>query len=72
MGILNWTPSIIPKIDDQDVYLVDDLGSYGEVWREVETVATDVELSEPGRGNPVLLKSRAYLYTLTRLAKFAN
>ena len=44
MSNSNWTPSIIPKSDDQDVYLVvDDLGSYGEVWREVETVATDVE-----------------------------
>ena len=44
MGISNWTPSIVPRNDDQDVYLVvDDLGSYGEVWREVETAATDVE-----------------------------
>jgi hypothetical protein len=44
MGISNRMPSIVPKSDDQDVYLVvDDLGSYGEVWREVETVATDVE-----------------------------
>ena len=43
MGIA-WTPLIIPKGDDENVYLlVDDLGSYGEVWREVETIRTDLE-----------------------------
>jgi hypothetical protein len=31
----NWTPSIVPRADEQDVYLViDDLGSPGRVWRE--------------------------------------
>src|SRR5262245_28757945 len=43
MGIA-WTPPIVPKGDDENVYLVvDDLGSYGEVWREIETVRTDLE-----------------------------
>jgi len=43
MGIA-WTPPIVPKGEDENVYLVvDDLGSYGEVWREVETVRTDLE-----------------------------
>jgi hypothetical protein len=43
MGIA-WTPPIVPKGDDESVYLVvDDLGSYGEVWREIETVRTDLE-----------------------------
>src|ERR1700752_1465431 len=43
MGIA-WTPPIVPKGDDEIVYLVvDDLGSYGEVWREIETVRTDLE-----------------------------
>src|SRR5262245_5377919 len=41
MGIA-WTPPIVPKGEDENVYLVvDDLGSYGEVWREIETVRTD-------------------------------
>ena len=32
------------KGDDGNVYLVvDDLGSYGEVWREIETARTDLE-----------------------------
>jgi len=40
----NWTPSIVPPGDDQNVYLVvDDLGSFGEVWREIETERTDLE-----------------------------
>ena len=39
-----WTPPIVPKGDDESVFLVvDDLGSYGEVWREIETVRTDLE-----------------------------
>jgi hypothetical protein len=33
----NWTPSIVPKSDDQTVYLVvDDLGRNGRVWREAD------------------------------------
>lgn len=46
----SWTPSIVPRGDDQDVYLVvDDLGRLGRVWREAdyedtnfETVVTDM------------------------------
>jgi hypothetical protein len=46
----NWTPSIVPRGDDHDVYLVvDDFGSLGRVWREAdygttewETVITDL------------------------------
>jgi hypothetical protein len=31
----SWTPSIVPRADDQDVYLVvDDFGRLGRVWRE--------------------------------------
>jgi hypothetical protein len=40
----NWTPSIVPRRDDQNVYLVvDDLGRNGRVWREAEEENTDVE-----------------------------
>jgi hypothetical protein len=40
----NWTPSIVPRGDDQDVYLVvDDLGGLGRVWREADFGATDLE-----------------------------
>jgi hypothetical protein len=35
----NWTPSIVPDADDQNVYLVvDDFGRHGRCYRE-----TDVE-----------------------------
>ena len=38
------TPSIVPPDDDQNVYLViDDLGRYGLVWREVDAETTDLE-----------------------------
>ena len=40
----NWTPSIVPRGDDHDVYLVvDDLGRFGRVWREADFEATDFE-----------------------------
>jgi hypothetical protein len=40
----NWTPSIVPRGDDHDVYLVvDDLGRLGRVWREADFDATDFE-----------------------------
>jgi hypothetical protein len=40
----NWTPSIVPRGDDHDVYLVvDDLGRLGQVWREADYEATDFE-----------------------------
>jgi hypothetical protein len=40
----NWTPSIVPRGDDRNVYLVvDDLGRLGRVWREADHEATDFE-----------------------------
>jgi hypothetical protein len=40
----NWTPSIVPRGDDHDVYLVvDDLGRLGRVWLEADYEATDYE-----------------------------
>jgi hypothetical protein len=40
----NWTPSIVPRWDDHDVYLVvDDLGRLGRVWRESDFEETDLE-----------------------------
>jgi hypothetical protein len=39
-----WTPSIVPRDDDQDVYLVvDDFGRLGRVWREADVENTDFE-----------------------------
>jgi hypothetical protein len=39
-----WTPSIVPKGDDQNVYLVvDDFGRNGRVYREAEVETTDLE-----------------------------
>ena len=40
----NWAPSVVPRGDDQDVYLVvDDFGRHGRVWRETDVEATDYE-----------------------------
>lgn len=40
----NWTPSIVPNEDDQDVYLVlDDFGRNGRVFREADIERTDLE-----------------------------
>jgi len=39
----NWTPSIVPPTRLHDVYLVDDLGRIGRVWREADYEATDYE-----------------------------
>jgi len=40
----NWTPSIVPKGDDENVYLVvDDFGNLGRSWRETDIEATDLE-----------------------------
>jgi hypothetical protein len=40
----SWTPSIVPRGDDHDVYLiVDDLGRIGRIWREADYEATDFE-----------------------------
>jgi hypothetical protein len=39
-----WTPSIVPKDDDQNVYLVvDDLGPNGRVYREADVETADLE-----------------------------
>jgi hypothetical protein len=40
----SWMPSIVPKGDDQNVYLVvDDLGRNGRVYRESDVEAADLE-----------------------------
>jgi len=40
----DWTPSIVPKGDDQNVYLVvDDFGRNGRVYREADVETTDLE-----------------------------
>ena len=40
----NWTPSIVPNDDDQNVYLVvDDFGRNGSAWREADVENTDLE-----------------------------
>ena len=40
----NWTPSIVPRGDYQDIHLVaDDLSRLGLVWREADFEATDFE-----------------------------
>jgi hypothetical protein len=40
----NWTPSIVPKGDDQTVYLVaDDFGRIGRSWRESDVDTADFE-----------------------------
>lgn len=40
-----WTPSIVPRDDEQNVYLVlDDLGGrFGPTWREAGADETDLE-----------------------------
>jgi hypothetical protein len=41
---IGWTPSIVPKSDDQNVYLVvDDSGRHGRVYREADVETTDLE-----------------------------
>jgi hypothetical protein len=40
----SWTPSIVPRGDDQIVYLVaDDLGRNGRIWPEADFETTDLE-----------------------------
>jgi hypothetical protein len=40
----NWTPSIVPRGDDQSVYLVLDVfGRSGSAWREADVEATGLE-----------------------------
>jgi hypothetical protein len=39
-----WTPSIVPKADDQNVYLVvDDFGRNGRSYRETDVETADLE-----------------------------
>src|ERR1700733_3170392 len=39
-----WTPSIVPKGDDQNVYLVvDDFGRNGRAYRETDVETTNLE-----------------------------
>jgi hypothetical protein len=41
---MRWTPSIVPRGDDQNVYLVvDDFGQNGRVYREADVETTDLE-----------------------------
>jgi hypothetical protein len=40
----NWTPSIVPNGDDQNVYIVlDDFGRKGRAYRETDAERTDLE-----------------------------
>ena len=40
----NWTPSIVPNEDDQNVYLVlDDSGRNSRVYRETDVERVDLE-----------------------------
>ncbi len=44
MPRMGWTPSIVPKGDDQNVYLVvDDFGRNGRAYREADVETTDLE-----------------------------
>ncbi len=40
----NWTPSIVPNGEDQNVYIVlDDFGSNGRAYRETDVERVDLE-----------------------------
>jgi hypothetical protein len=40
----NWTPSIVPNADDQNIYIVlDDFGPNGRAYRETDVEHTDLE-----------------------------
>jgi hypothetical protein len=40
----SWTPSIVPRSDDQNVYLVvDDFGRHGRAYRETDVETADLE-----------------------------
>jgi hypothetical protein len=55
----NWTPSIVPRGDDQNIYMVaDDLGRLGHIWPEADLERTDLEtvvqdLLEGQYANPI-------------------
>jgi hypothetical protein len=54
-----WTPSIVPKGDDQNVYIVvDDFGGNGRAYRETDVETADLEtvilgLLEGEYNNPI-------------------
>lgn len=40
----SWTPSIVPRDDDHNIYMVlDDLGQAGPIWPEIDPENTDLE-----------------------------
>jgi hypothetical protein len=40
----NWTPSVVPKWQDQTVYLVlNNFGRQGRAWCETDTERTDLD-----------------------------
>lgn len=40
----SWTPSIVPRDDDHNIYMVlDDLGRTGRIWLEADAESTDLE-----------------------------
>jgi hypothetical protein len=40
----NWTPSIVPRGDDRDLYMAeDDLGRLGHIWPEANSETADFE-----------------------------
>ena len=40
----SWTPSIVPRDDDQNIYMVlDDLGLPGRIWPEANAEHTDLD-----------------------------
>src|SRR5580704_15828927 len=40
----SWTPSIVPRGDDQNVYMVvENLGQNGRIWPEMDFEGTDLE-----------------------------
>jgi hypothetical protein len=40
----NWTPSIVPRGDEQNVYIVlDDFGRNGRAYRETDPEQADLE-----------------------------
>jgi hypothetical protein len=58
-----WTPSIVPKGDDQNVYLVvDDFGRNGRVYREADIKTADLETVFVGMAHE--LRHRCDLHTI--------
>lgn len=53
---MRWTPSIVPKAEDQTVYL-DDLGRNGLIRREAEVAMTDLETGHARSSRRAVQKS---------------